>query len=57
MTCLTLPMRPLRTSSHALRNSFEDRCIEPVWNTRSYFRAAFTMARASWMVKDSGFSQ
>ena len=57
MTCLTLPMRPLRTSSQALRNSFEDRCIEPVWNTRSYFRAAFTIARASWMVNESGFSQ
>src|SRR5437899_1306633 len=25
-----------------------ERCIEPVWNTRWFWRAAFTMARASY---------
>ena len=30
ITCEILPIRPLRTSSQALRNSLIERCIEPV---------------------------
>ena len=29
----------------------------PVWKTRLFSRAAFTMARASGIVSESGFSQ
>ena len=47
ITCLIFPMRLLRTNSQALRNSFEERCMDPVWNTRLFLRAALTMARAS----------
>ena len=51
------PMTPLRTSSQATRNSRDDRCIDPVWNTRLLRRTALTIARASAMDWHSGFSQ
>jgi hypothetical protein len=56
-TVWTLPIRPLRTSSQALRNSPEDRCWLPVWKTRAERRAAPAMARAWPIVSESGFSQ
>jgi len=54
---ITLPIRPLRTSSHALMNSSEERCWLPVWKTRWYLRTTFTIVRASRTVRDMGFSQ
>src|SRR5437870_10752315 len=35
-TCLIFPSRPFRTSSQALRNSFDDRCIEPEWRSEEH---------------------
>src|SRR3989441_7843155 len=45
-TVLILPMTQLRTSSHAVRNSREERCMEPVWKTTLLLRTAFTMDRS-----------
>ena len=50
-------MAPLRTSSQATRNSFMERCIEPVCSTRPLASTAFITSIASWMLCVSGFSQ
>ena len=56
-TVLILPITPLRTSSHAVRNSREDRCMEPVWKTTLFLRTACTMDCDSWIDWQRGFSQ
>jgi hypothetical protein len=53
----TPPIAPLRTSSQATRNSFMERCMEPVCNTRRLASTAFITSRASWMLWVRGFSQ
>ena len=49
------PMTPFLTNSQAMRNSREERCMEPVWNTREFFRTVETSDQAPWMVSVSGF--
>ena len=49
-------MRPLRTSSHALRNYWDDLCMLPVWQVRLLRRTALTMVRASGIVREGGFA-
>ena len=50
-------MSPLRTTIAAVRNSFQLRCIEPVWKTRSYFFWAAMTFFASSIENVRGFSQ
>jgi len=50
-------MKPLRTIITAVRNSGQQRCIEPVWNTRPYFFWAAITLRDSSTQNVSGFSQ
>ena len=57
LICFISPIVPLRTSSAACLNSFQERCMLPVWNTRSYLRVACTIALPSFTVNESGFSQ
>ena len=56
-TVFSWPIRPLRTISQAKRKLLLERCWLPVWKTRPRRRTAVTMALASRMVSDSGFSQ
>ena len=50
-------MSPPLTSDTATRNSCELRCMEPVWNTRPYLRAASINSFVSCTEYVSGFSQ